>query len=84
VQALARAGTNEQTAMGLTGHSDSKVHQRYLDSITAKEVPDAAVPALPEFGVEHWAATVPFDSSREHANAAQDTEIKRRGIGSES
>jgi hypothetical protein len=34
--------------------------------------------------LEKEAVTVPFDSSREHANAAQDTEIARPGIGSES
>lgn len=43
--ALARVGTNEQTAMALTGHSDSKVHQRYLESLV-REVPDAAIPQL--------------------------------------
>ncbi len=44
--ALARAGVNEQTAHLLTGHSDSKVHQRYLDRTTVRTLPEAAVPLL--------------------------------------
>jgi hypothetical protein len=70
--------------MGLTGHSDSKMHQRYLDSVTANELPAAAVPARLSSAQRKWAATVPLDSSGEHANAAQDAEIMRAGIGSES
>ncbi len=44
--ALARVGVNEQTAMLLTGHSDAKVHRRYLNELTLKTMPEAAVPAL--------------------------------------
>jgi integrase len=43
--ALARVGANEQTAMALTGHSDSKVHRRYLEGLIV-EVPAEAVPVL--------------------------------------
>ena len=42
--ALARAGVNEQTAMKLTGHSDSKVLQRYLESLEVKALLAAAAP----------------------------------------
>ena len=43
--ALARVGANEQTAMALTGHSDSKTHRRYLENLI-REVPEGAVPLL--------------------------------------
>jgi integrase len=43
--ALARAGVNEQTAMLLTGHADSKVHRRYLESLE-RQLPPSAVPEL--------------------------------------
>ena len=43
--ALARVGVNEQTAMLLTGHSDPKVHLRYLQSME-REMPAAALPQL--------------------------------------
>jgi integrase len=44
--ALARIGTNAQTAMVLTGHSDARTHQRYVDRIAVQSLPSAAVPAL--------------------------------------
>jgi len=34
--AFARIGTNAQTSMALTGHSDAKTHQRYLASLPAE------------------------------------------------
>jgi integrase len=43
--ALARIGTNAQTSMALTGHSDAKTHQRCLASLPA-EMPADAVPQL--------------------------------------
>lgn len=43
--ALARVGVNEQTAKVLTGHSDSKTHQRYVASLIG-ELPEGAVPSL--------------------------------------
>ncbi|HET9932146.1 MAG TPA: site-specific integrase [Polyangiaceae bacterium] len=43
--ALARVGANAQLAMSLTGHADSKVHRRYLDQETIRQLP-AAVPAI--------------------------------------
>jgi integrase len=46
--ALARAGTNEQTAMALTGHSDSKVHRLYLEAANIRALPAGAVPLLEE------------------------------------
>jgi hypothetical protein len=44
--ALARLGVNEQTAMVLTGHTDPKVHQRYVDAQTVDALPAAAVADL--------------------------------------
>jgi integrase len=44
--ALARVGVNEQTAMLLTGHSDAKVHRRYLNELVLNRMPEAAVPVL--------------------------------------
>lgn len=54
--ALARVGVNEQTAMVLTGHSDAKVHRRYVNDLTMRAMPEAAVPALDPV----WAAPLPF------------------------
>jgi len=44
--ALARVGVNDQTAMVLTGHSDPKVHQRYVEQASIRALPAAAVPSL--------------------------------------
>ena len=45
---LAEAGVNEQRAMRLAAHSDSKVHARYVQETQAMQtIPDAAVPMLP-------------------------------------
>jgi integrase len=50
-QALRRAGANEQTAMALTGHADSRTHGRYLADVAVRELPVGASlvlsPALP-------------------------------------
>jgi hypothetical protein len=43
---LARVGVNEQTAILLTGHSDSKTHRRYLEAATIRALPAAAVPII--------------------------------------
>ena len=59
--ALARVGVNEQTAKVLTGHSDSKVHQRYIASLIG-EVPAAA---LPSFSTDH-AETLRRTSNQNH------------------
>ena len=53
--ALARVGVNDQTTMVLTGHSDSKVHRRYIESLT-RQVPASAVPQLSI--TEHHSCTV--------------------------
>ena len=46
--ALATAGVNEQTAMVLTGHTDSRTHQRYWKSANGLGLlPEKAEPALP-------------------------------------
>jgi integrase len=45
-QALGRANVNEQTAMLLTGHADSKTHRRYLESVAVRQLPEAAVPPI--------------------------------------
>ena len=45
--ALAEAGVNVQTAMGLASHSDPKTHMRYvMASEAAKAVPAAALPVI--------------------------------------
>ena len=44
--ALARVGVNDQTAMVLTGHSDPKVHQRYVEQASIRALPAGAVPYL--------------------------------------
>jgi integrase len=41
---LARVGVNAQTAMALTGHSDHKVHQRYVEAASIRALPAAAIP----------------------------------------
>ncbi len=50
--ALARIGMNEQTAMIMTGHSDPKVHQRYIEAASIRALPDAAVPEIGSAAVE--------------------------------
>jgi integrase len=61
--ALARVGVNEQTAMILTGHSDPKVHMRYVEAATIRALPTAALPEL-DSGA---AALVANDCTREGA-----------------
>jgi hypothetical protein len=46
VSALARAGVNQQTAMILSGHSDAKVHQHYVEAATIRALPPAAMPII--------------------------------------
>ena len=54
--ALARAGVNEQTAMALLQHADSKTHRRYWSqAVTAHAMPLEALPELPDPGV--WQAS---------------------------
>ncbi len=56
--ALKRAGVNEQTAMALLQHADSKTHRRYWSQADgAQEVPLDALPQLPAPRV--WAQAVP-------------------------
>jgi integrase len=43
---LARANVNAQTAQVLSGHSDAKVHQRYVAAATITALPEAAAPDL--------------------------------------
>jgi integrase len=54
--ALALAGVNEQTAMALTGHADSKVHRLYLEATTARALPDGAVPTINPEAITVFAA----------------------------
>jgi hypothetical protein len=50
---LAEAGVNEQRAMMLTSHSDSKTHRLYVQETTAMAaIPEGAVPPMPVFDVE--------------------------------
>jgi hypothetical protein len=45
--ALAVAGVNVQTAMGLASHSDPKTHMRYVMAVeAARPVPAAALPVI--------------------------------------
>lgn len=45
---LAEAGVNEQRAMMLTSHSDSKVHARYVqETLAMQAIPEGAVPPIP-------------------------------------
>src|SRR5205085_1625331 len=49
---LADMGMNEQRAMMLTSHSDSRVHAGYVNSTKAMmTIPAEAVPTLPKFAV---------------------------------
>ncbi len=57
--ALARAGTNVQTSILLTGHADPKVHQRYLDQLSVRVMPEGAVPALDTRSAALLARAVP-------------------------
>jgi integrase len=45
--AMAVAGVNVQTAQVLAGHSDPKVHQRYIAAATIRALPAAALPPIP-------------------------------------
>lgn len=45
--ALARANVATSIAQVLTGHSDPRVHQRYVAAATIRALPEAAVPLLP-------------------------------------
>jgi integrase len=45
--ALAEQHVDPRTAMALTGHSDPKVHERYVLLTQATRVPEAALPRLP-------------------------------------
>jgi hypothetical protein len=63
--AMAVAGVNVQTAQVLAGHSDPKVHQRYIAAATIRALPAAALPPLPRLeqttgDQKAWA--VPFAS----------------------
>lgn len=79
-QALARANVNEQTAMSLTGHSDSKVHQRYLESVAVRALPSAAAPLLKL----DWTRVMSEPRSRKRLSAERDTrfELATPSLGS--
>jgi len=56
---LASAGVNEQRAMMLTAHSDSKVHRLYVQETAAMQaIPEGAVPLMPVFDADALATTV--------------------------
>jgi integrase len=57
---LARAGVNVQTAQILAGHSDPKVHQRYVDQHNTRALP-AAVELPPVLPL--WATALPNRAS---------------------
>lgn len=61
--ALARVGVNEQTAMALTHHADSRTHKRY-QLAQIREVPLAALPQLGATTAAGWASSVAKRSKR--------------------
>ena len=62
---LAEAGVNEQRAMMLTSHSDSKVHARYVqETLAMQAIPEGAVPPIPVFDTTGKGTAVPKRSKR--------------------
>jgi len=57
--ALARANVNTQTAQVLTGHSDPRVHQRYVAAETIRALPVAALPAIEVDPARAWQTFLP-------------------------
>jgi len=62
--ALAKANVNAQVAQVLTGHSDSKVHMRYVAATTIRALPAEAAPDLSAVPLPQKAATLPFGRRR--------------------
>jgi integrase len=80
--ALARIGLNEQTAMVLTGHSDPKVHQRYVEAASIRALPAAAVPMLdPEAAKTVLATSLPESPANDGGCARQPTGTFGAGNG---
>jgi len=77
--ALALAGVNEQQAMALTGHADSKTHRLYLEALNVRALPETAVPAVDPSAVAVFAAnqnrpkrgTKPGPSTKKPASATR-------------
>jgi hypothetical protein len=70
--ALAKSGVNEQTAMALTHHADSRVHNRYVGEL-AREVPASALPSLGSATPAGWATAVSKRSKRSPVTMERDT-----------
>jgi integrase len=83
VSALAASGANEQTAMALAHHADSRVHKRYqLGQIV--DVPVAALPALGTATPAGWVTAVSKRSRRSELSVERDTrfELATSSLGS--
>jgi integrase len=75
--ALAGANVNAQHAMALTGHSDPKVHARYVMSTAAmRAIPANALPTLPEaLPIATPIVRARDESSRRRVAASHDTSL---------
>jgi hypothetical protein len=80
--ALAAAGVNVQTAQVLAGHSDPKVHQRYIAAASIRALPDAALPPLPAVEIGNGVAYLtnggsekPLKTRAGHGTRTRDPEL---------
>ena len=83
VSALASSGVNEQTAMALANHKDTRIHRRYR----LGQIVDVPVAALPELGTatpEGWVTAVANRSRRSELSMERDTrfELATSSLGS--
>ena len=82
VSALAASGTNEQTAMALAHHADSRVHKRY-QLAQIREVPIAALPVVDTAAASDWAPAVAKRSKRSPVGAHGTPIFSERDTGFE-
>ena len=73
---LARANVNAQTAQVLSGHSDAKVHQRYVAAATITALPEAAAPDLSAVDPQK-AMPLPFAARRDRRTRSTKVESHR-------
>ncbi len=64
VTALARGGVNAQVAQVLTGHSDPKVHQKYVAAATITALPESAMLQLDTAWANQKASPLPEPTKR--------------------
>ena len=81
--ALAASGVNEQTAMALTHHADSRVHKRY-QLAQIRDVPASAVPSLGAATAAGWVTAVSKRMRRGELSTERDTrfELATSSLGS--